>query len=115
MASADVIFITKGTPAQYDGYLFPPDVADATRKKLLTLNDLNSMNKSYQHSIDLYKQNENIYQKQLDLLTTQNNKLVNVEQQSLSMSSYEKLAYFGLGVLATGLAVYAAEKTLINK
>lgn len=114
LASADIVlFLNKGTPAQYDGYLFPPDIADSMRKRLLTVDDLTAMNTSYQHSIELYKTNESIYQKQLDLLTTQNSKLIETQQQSLSMSTYEKFGYFMLGVLATGLSFYAA-KTVIT-
>lgn len=111
----DVVYLKKGDASPTDGYLFSNAKAQDTRNKLLTIDDLKAMNTSYQHSIDLYKNNETIYQKQLDLLSTQNTKLVSSEQQTLSMTTYEKMAWFGFGVLVTGLAVYGAKETLFNR
>lgn len=110
----DVVYLNKGTAAPNDGYLFTPAKATEVRNKALTFDDIKSQNTSYQHSINLYIDNENIYQKQIDLLTTQNNKLVNAEQTAVSMSTYEKIGWFTLGIIGTGLAFEAAKAAIRN-
>jgi len=110
----DVVHLTKGAVAPYTGYLFPDDQAQDMKNKLQAYYDLNLQLESYKRSVELYSKNEVIYQKQLDLLSVQNDKLVNTTQQSLSMSNYEKFGYFALGILATGLAVYSAKKIITN-
>lgn len=112
---ADVVHLTKGAIAPSDGYLFSDDQTQDMKNKLQAYYDLNLQLESYKRSVELYGKNEVIYQKQLDLLSVQNDKLVTSTQQSLAMNNYEKFGYFALGILATGLAIYGAEKVLINK
>lgn len=108
----DVVYINKGTPSPTDGYLFSPAKTQDTKNKLLSIDNLNMQNASYQKSIDLYKSNESSYQKQLDLYSAQNTKLISEQQSASSMTNWERAAWFFAGVLATGAAFTVASKTI---
>lgn len=108
----DVVYLNKGSPSPTDGYLFSPAKTQDVKNKLLTVDDLKAQNASYQKSMDLYKSNESEYQKQVDLLSGANSRLVAQQQTALAMSTYEKAAWFGGGLLASAIAFIVASKAI---
>ncbi len=111
----DVLPLKKGDITPKDGLLFPYDKANDIKRKLIELEDLKSINTSYQKSIDLYKNNQDLYSKQVTILLDQNKKLLDSEQAISQLSTYEKIGYFALGVLATGSSFYVASQILNHK
>jgi hypothetical protein len=100
-SSLQVLYIQKGTEAPFEGYLFPPDKALEFRKELIELDSLRSMQPSYEKSITLYQKNE-------DVLLTQNQKLSEALSRTEAKGVWETRMYFILGIVVTGLAVYGA-------
>lgn len=113
-ADTSVIYLPKGSPATYDGYLFTTVKTLEVKTKLLDLDDLKAENDSYQRSINLYKKNQDIYQQENSILLDQNAKMATQLSSSSSLSVYEKFGYFALGVLVTGLSFKLAQAAIRN-
>ena len=113
--NTEVSYLSKGSPAPYDGYLFTQEKTQSVRTQLLEVDDLKAINLSYQRSVDLYKLNQDSYSKQVDILLSQNTKLTESLQKASGVTIYEKVGYFIAGILATGLAIYGAKQTLYTK
>lgn len=106
----NAVFLEKGRQSPFDGYLFTPEKTNQMYKDLMDYDTLKSVNESLNKSIVLYKQNEELYQNKVNLLLDQNNKLsVNLftERQD---SNWERIVWFSLGVIGTGLAAYGIKK-----
>jgi hypothetical protein len=106
----DARYIDQGLPAYYDGYLFTISKTKEVRKELIEKDQLKLFNKTLNENIQI--QNEVIiHQKeQVQLLSKQNEKLAKQIDNDRSMSSFEKVVWFGLGVAAAGFAVYGAKQ-----
>lgn len=111
---ANVIHLNSGDKAPAPGYLFSEDQAQSTRIQLLDCQDLTAINTSLQKSVDIYKQNQDLYSKQTTILLDQNQKLIEAEKSSSTLSTWEKIGYFSLGIIATGLAFEAAKTVIRN-
>lgn len=111
-AEEGVTSITKGTPAPYDGVLLNNDKANQLRKDLLDLDTEKELNKSLQRSMDFYKIKDEYSSNQINILLEQNMKLNGALNSELNNDKYQNLLWFSLGVLATGLSVYAAQKII---
>lgn len=103
----DVQVVTKGTVIKCDGVLLSTDAAKKTDEAIADA-------KYYKTLSDKLYQREDYTNKEIDTLD-QRLKLYVDESQTLAKQvtedKYEKFIYFGLGILATGIAVYGA-KTL---
>jgi len=95
--------IKAGQTAGYDGVLLDNEKAISIRNDLLERDSL-------KRQVDIYKQLDVLSQTQLDKLLS-NTKSLNDELLK-QRSPYEPYIWFGLGVLATGLSIYAAKKII---
>lgn len=97
--------IKKDAPAPYDGYV----IDSSMEKKFRQINEENKKNKQLNLKMEQLGQLEeakiNLYKDQLSTLEKENSQL----RTSNNLST---IVYFGLGVLATGLAAYGTMKAL---
>ena len=110
LAETNVTHLTKGTPAPYTGLLFTEPHARLVANQLKDYDRVKLLNKSLESSIELYKKNEELYQTQVQDLTVQNQNLVKAVKTEKSNSQFEKIIYFALGMVATGLVVYVSRQ-----
>lgn len=108
----DTVPLTKGQAAPMDGVLFSSDKANQTRKDLIELDELRLKEPSYKRTIDLYKANENLYSDKIKIVSDQNDNLAKNLYEARSLTTWEKLGYFALGVAVTGLAVRGIQQSL---
>lgn len=109
-ASEAVIHLEKNSPAPYSGILFPIETANDLRKDLIELSTLRILNESYSKSVQLYQKHIQSSDDKFKLITDQNDKLAESLVESRRSNDFQKVLWFGLGVLATGFAVYGAKK-----
>lgn len=93
----DSIYLEKEQKAPYSGILLP-------KEKVQELRVNTELKESLERSIILYKQNEEIYQKNQTLLIEQNQSLI----KSRGMTDLEKVLWLVGGVLLTGISVWGA-------
>ena len=105
-----VVLIEKGQSAPYSGLLFPKEEANKIRVELLELQTLKLLNESYEKSFDLMQKNNDLFAKKESLLLDQNEKLSLALVESRQSSSIQKIIWFSLGILVTGISVYGAKK-----
>lgn len=96
----NALYLTKGTVAPRDGILLTVDYANEVRIKLLERDSL-------QTSVDLLNKNETIYKSEIEELSNQNDRLVQTVKDERSSNTVTEIIYFALGVVTTGVVVYA--------
>ena len=106
----DIQVITKGDVANCDGLLFSPE---ASKKADESIQDA----KYYKELAEKLKERQsyadkeiNVLDQRLKLYIDQSQILAEQVHRKESEDKWQKLIYFGLGVLATGVAVYGASK-----
>lgn len=102
--------LKKDDRAPFEGVLLSLDKANKVRYDLLECDIKKSLNESYEKTIKLYKDNENIHQEKINVLLKQNDDLAKAVIEARSSTDIQKIIWFGLGVLATGLAIYAGKE-----
>lgn len=110
----DVIFLGKGVPSPYDGFLFTREKTLDVKNTYIERDEFKLLNESLNRSLTLYKDNEKINQEKLNVLLDQNDTLAKELYSSRGTNNWEKLAWFIGGVAVSGLAFYGATK-LYNK
>jgi hypothetical protein len=106
----EAVMIKKDERAPFEGVLFPLDQANKTRYQLIECDIKKQLNSSYERTIKLYKENEVYQDNKVNLLLKQNDELSKALTESKSTSDLQKILWFGLGVLATGLAIYGTKE-----
>jgi hypothetical protein len=106
----NAVFILKDDLAPYDGVLLPLKQAEQVRRDLIEVKTLRAINESYAKSIQMYQQTIQLSDQKYNTLLNQNDKLALSLVESRKSSDLQKMIWFGLGVLATGFAVYGAKK-----
>lgn len=109
----EMIKLEKDQKAPFPGYLSSESTMEKIKEDLIEGEAARSREPSYKKSIELYKENETYYQNKVNILSVQNDKLAVRLYESTSISTLEKIGWFSLGVIATGIAVYGASQ--INK
>lgn len=89
-----VVYLPKDTPAPYTGYLFDREKAEKIR--LLDLNYQEATKK-----VDYYKTDNDLYEKRLVNLRSQNDNLAQQNVELRENSIWSKLGFFVLGAAAT--------------
>lgn len=89
-----VVYLPKDQPAPYTGYLFDREKAEKIR--LLDLNYQEATKK-----VDYYKTDNDLYEKRLVNLRSQNDNLAQQNVELRENSIWSKLGFFVLGAAAT--------------
>lgn len=103
----DAVGLEKGQAAPFTGVLITYKAAQDFKNTVVERDGLEEQKASYERSIEYYRKADELQQKKLDLLLLQNDKLALRLGEERSMSTWEKIGYFSLGLLATGIAGYA--------
>ena len=114
LACADVLpefmKINKGTPAPYEGILITVDRFTDLYKQFQQCEVQKQVNISLLKSLSLMQENEDIYKNEIIELKDQNVKLDTALVKANSNGFWNKAMWLGIGVISTGLIVYAARK-----
>ena len=97
--SDDAVVLNKDDKAPFRGILLSP-------KKAAELNDTEIERDSLLKSLSLYKNNQELYEKRSSTLLEQNDKLATQLYSARQTSDWEKVLWFGLGAVLTGLTGY---------
>lgn len=101
----DAIFVEKNQPAPFAGVLFTEKHAKEIRKDLIELDQKRILVVAKDQEIGSLHKIITLKSEEVNLYKKQNEKLVKYNDSAETM----KYVYFGLGVVVTGLAVYAAK------
>lgn len=104
------VMIKKDERAPFEGVLFPLDQANKMRYQLIECDIKKELNSSYERTIKLYKENETYQENKVNILLKQNDELSKSLTEAKSTNDFQKILWFGLGVIATGLAIYAGKE-----
>lgn len=106
----DITYIEKDKPAPYEGYIFTIDKTKDTRIKLLERDTFQGLNVSLTTTNTFLQQNSDFKDKQIKLVQDRNDQLSQALKDSQSSSNLEKILWFSLGVVGTGLAVWGVKE-----
>lgn len=102
--------ISKGQPAPYDGVLLSNNQSKVVVGQLRQFDNLKLINESLNKEVTLHEANETEFQKQIIELKSQNTDLSTNLEKASSDNFWRQTLFFGLGVLSTGLIVYAVKR-----
>ena len=106
--SNDVISIKKGTPAPFTGILFTEDKAKELRTELLELDKSRIILLSKEQQLGIFQDRLELRDEEIELYRSQNERLMKQNGTNKDVGMIERVVWFGLGVIVTGAAVYAA-------
>lgn len=106
----DPFFAQHGYVLLKDSWVFSPEKAKEVRNKLIDLQTAQKQNESYKTSLQLQQDMLDLQDKKTKLYSDQNDKLAQSLQSERSMSNFERLVIFGLGIAATVFAGFAIKK-----
>lgn len=109
-ADEEVVYLEKGKQSPYTGYLFTPEKADSIRKQLIEGDTYKLLNQSLEKSLELEHKTVDLSNLKITNLSEQNDKLAKSLYEERSMSNWERIGFFALGVIGTGLAVYGIKQ-----
>ena len=107
-SAQEALVLPKGSQAPFTGLLLPE------QKAIEVYNDLNKyklLSESYERSIALYKNNEEILDSKTKILLEQNDKLSMQLSKARTASNIEKAVYYALGFLSVIGGAYAVKFT----
>lgn len=106
----NTVNLQKDEKAPFAGILFNNEDANKLRVQLLERDTYESLNVSYEKSLKLMKDNEVLRDEQVKLLTESQLRLIRQLKDEKEVGTWERIAWFALGVVATSAAVYGAKK-----
>lgn len=109
----DVTYIEAGTKAPYSGFLFTPEKTNEQRLITLERDSFKLLNVSLQSSLELQRVLNSNTENKVAILLEQNDKLAVRLYEERSSSTWERIFWVGLGVVAViggGLGLKAASK-----
>ena len=106
----DAIALKKDEPAPFAGVLLNNSKAQELYRKSeeLKLNKL--IMESYDKSLALKESSIKINQDSIDVLLKRNDDLSKQLNSSRSMNNWERIGWFGLGVIISGYGIYVSSK-----
>lgn len=100
----DTQYVEKGSPAPFTGILFTEKKAQAIRAELLD-GDKNKLQlETERNRVERLNQIIELKSEEIELYQKQNRRLLKTHERTETLN----YVWFGLGILATGLAVYGA-------
>lgn len=108
--SESSIYLNKGDKSPYNGYLLPQSEVIQLRNNTIERDGLKTINSSLTQQLSLEQQDNKLQTDKINLLLDQNDKLDKAAYQERELNTWEKVAWFVGGVLATGLAVYGVHQ-----
>lgn len=106
----DAKFIAKNTPAPFTGYLFTESTTKEIRIQLLERDKYKLENQSLIASLNAASSTIDIYEKQVQILTTRNDELAVALTSAKTTTFWERALWFGIGAVAVGLGVYVGNQ-----
>lgn len=107
------ILLEQDQKAPFKGLLFTENESKEIKVQLIQLDALKEMNKSLERSLELQKLEIELTRNSLNLYKEQNNDLTEViKSNNKSLTSWEKVFYFSLGIITTTAIVYATSHAL---
>jgi hypothetical protein len=113
-ADDQVIRLEKGTPSPYTGVLMPDSIAKDLRDAVVDRDGCKLINESLNKSIEFYRENESLNQEKVNILLQKNNELAESLRDTKDFNNTQRLIWFVLGIVVTGIAVYGV-KQISNK
>lgn len=104
----DSIGISKGTPAPFSGILFTRHKSEQIRNELIERDQFKIFNKTLLENSEIQQKIISNQKLQVDILLKQNERLVQQTEKSETMSNWQRVTWFGLGIISAGFAVYGA-------
>lgn len=101
----DSVYINQNDKAPFAGYLLPQAKVQEFQNAVIDRDTYKALNDSYQKSLDLEKNNNDLLNKKIGLLMDQNDKLYSNLKSEVGLQTWEKVAYFVGGILVVGLAI----------
>lgn len=109
-ALSDVVVLDKGTPAPFAGYLLDTETGKLSRVRLIEGEEAKALNLSYVRKIGEYQANEILYTEQVKTVLEQNDKLSKSLRDSQSMTTWERIGWFTLGIVAVSAGAYGISR-----
>lgn len=107
ICDTDPHFESRGYTLTQDSWVFSPDKAKEVRNRLIDLDTALKINESYKTSLDLQKEMAAIQEKKVSLVLEQNDTLAKNLQAERTISGWERIGYFILGIGAAVLGGWA--------
>ena len=102
--------IKLGNPAPFDGTILDKEKAEKVKDQLIDADACKLENDSFQKSVDLYKNNQVIYNQENSLLLGRNVELSKALSEAKETSDWTKIGYFALGIIVVSAGVYGASR-----
>lgn len=106
----DVQYLSKDQKAPFEGFLFTAPKASELKDAVIERDNYKLINLSLEKSLELEKKNSELQNQKVNVVLEQNLNLTKSLNEERSMSNWERILWFGLGVVGTGMAVYGASK-----
>lgn len=106
----DVQYLSKDQKAPFEGFLFTASKASELKDAVIERDNYKLINLSLEKSLELEKKNSELQNQKVNVVLEQNLNLTKSLNEERSMTNWERVLWFGLGVIGTGLAVYGASK-----
>lgn len=105
-AEEPVVFLEKGAEAPYAGFLFTEEKARELRVINLERDHYKLTTESLQKSLELQKVLSASTENKVAILLEQNDRLAGRLYDAKSMSDWERIFWFGLGIVGMGFGLY---------
>lgn len=110
--AVDTIVLNKGQQAPFDGILMNTTKANTIKGQLLERNTLLEEKDSFEKSLKLYADINQLNTQKVNLLSSENDRLSKELGDAKSTSTFERIVWFSLGVLATGAVFWGVKQSL---
>ena len=110
--NAKSVDIKEGDKAPFSGVLVDYETMRKIRVDLLTKDAQTKEIESLERSLKLSQLNVNLNKEQVQILRESNDRMADRLRKTTSLSTWERVGWFALGVLGTGFAVKGAGELL---